>query len=118
MASSQAGNDDRLVGQTVRRACSVTACTGYPRFIKATAWVAGALALLEISMTEFASPDTEFLLRRAEQEAVFAIRTDHPNAVAAHFDMALRYGERARMALIEGVDPLRLTQQDYIPRRG
>ncbi|MDO7843580.1 hypothetical protein [Sphingomonas immobilis] len=42
---------------------------------------------------------SDFLLRRAEQEAVLAIQTGHPDAEAAHFEMALRYGERARTAL-------------------
>ena len=51
-------------------------------------------------MTERDKQETAFLLRRAEQEAISAIRTGHPNAAAAHFEMALIYGERAREALV------------------
>lgn len=43
--------------------------------------------------------EADFLLKRAEQEAISAIRAGHPVAAAAHFDMSLRYGERAREAL-------------------
>lgn len=43
--------------------------------------------------------EAAFLLRRAEEEAIFAIRTGHPNAAAAHFELSLLYGERAREAL-------------------
>ena len=49
--------------------------------------------------------ETEFLLKRAEEEAVLAIRTAHPNAAAAHFGLSLRYGERAREALTGDSDP-------------
>ena len=56
-------------------------------------------------MTDIPKLETEFLLRRAEEEAILAIRTDHPNAAAAHFDLALRYGERAREALTGDSDP-------------
>lgn len=61
-------------------------------------------------MTEIAQPDTEFLLRRAEQEAVVAINTEHPIAQAAHLDLSLRYGERARFALTDGIDPFLMPQ--------
>lgn len=53
----------------------------------------------EIMMTDIPKLETEFLLRRAEEEAILAIRTDHSNAAAVHFDLSLRYGERAREAL-------------------
>ncbi|MES2045495.1 MAG: hypothetical protein V4475_16610 [Pseudomonadota bacterium] len=56
--------------------------------------------MLEIEMTERDKQETAFLLRRAEQEAISAIRTGHPDAAAAHFEMALIYGERAREALV------------------
>lgn len=56
-------------------------------------------------MTDIPKLETEFLLRRAEEEAILAIRTDHPNAAAAHFDLSLRYGERARDALTSDSDP-------------
>jgi len=49
--------------------------------------------------------ETIFLLRRAEQEAIQAIRTGHPDAEAAHFELSLRYGERAREALAGESDP-------------
>ncbi len=52
--------------------------------------------------------DPDFLLRRAEQEAIQAIRTDHPVAAAAHFDLSLMYGERAREALTGEADAARL----------
>lgn len=51
------------------------------------------------------SEETAFLLRRAEQEAISAIRTGHPHAAAAHFEMALIYGERAREALARRAAP-------------
>jgi hypothetical protein len=54
----------------------------------------------EFVMTERDKQETAFLLRRAEQEAISAIRTGHPDAAAAHFEMALIYGERAREALV------------------
>lgn len=52
--------------------------------------------------------DPDFLLRRAEQEAIQAIRTDHPVAAAAHFDLSLMYGERARAALTGEAEATRL----------
>ncbi|MDH7973321.1 hypothetical protein QH494_14115 [Sphingomonas sp. AR_OL41] len=52
--------------------------------------------------------DPDFLLRRAEQEAIQAIRTGHPVAAAAHFDLSLMYGERAREALTGEDDTTRL----------
>lgn len=56
--------------------------------------------MVEIVMTDRDREETAFLLRRAEQEAISAIRTGHPDAAAAHFEMALIYGERAREALV------------------
>ena len=61
--------------------------------------------MLEIVMTERDKQETAFLLRRAEQEAISAIRTGHPHAAAAHFEMALIYGERAREALAGEAPP-------------
>jgi hypothetical protein len=58
-----------------------------------------------MTMIDIPKPETDFLLRRAEEEAILAIRTDHPNAAAAHFDLSLRYGERARAALTDDSDP-------------
>ena len=55
--------------------------------------------------------EAEFLLRRAEQEAIQAIRTGHPDAAAAHFELSLLYGERAREALTgEGDPPARVEE--------
>ncbi|MEN2791277.1 hypothetical protein ABC974_16705 [Sphingomonas oligophenolica] len=33
-------------------------------------------------MTDIPNPETDFLLRRAEQEAILAIRTNHADAAA------------------------------------
>jgi len=46
-------------------------------------------------------PDTAFLLRRAEEEAILAIRTDQSPAAPAHYELALRYSARALDALSE-----------------
>ncbi|TFI60164.1 hypothetical protein E2493_00145 [Sphingomonas parva] len=46
-----------------------------------------------------ADTETAFLLRRAEEEAVQAIRTETTPAAAAHYHLALLYSERARVAL-------------------
>ncbi|MEG3147980.1 hypothetical protein U1839_25300 [Sphingomonas sp. RT2P30] len=59
--------------------------------------------------------DPDFLLRRAEQEAIQAIRTDHPVAAAAHFDLSLMYGARAREALTGESDASRAA--DVAPLR-
>lgn len=56
-------------------------------------------------MGDISKGETDFLLQRAEQEAILAIRTDHPGAVATHFSMSLHYVERARAALGEENDP-------------
>ena len=55
--------------------------------------------VLEIAAMDTDKEETAFLLRRAEQEAISAIRTGHPNAAAAHFELSLIYGARARQAL-------------------
>ena len=57
--------------------------------------------------------ETEFLLKRAEEEAILAIRTEHPNAAAAHFDLSLRYGERAREALTSSADSVAIPEQAF-----
>lgn len=56
--------------------------------------------MLEIAAMDTDKEETAFLLRRAEQEAISAIRTGHPDAAAAHFELSLIYGARARQALI------------------
>src|SRR4051812_47213489 len=43
-------------------------------------------------------PETFYLLRRAEEEAILAIRADHTAAGAAHYAMALLYSAKARTA--------------------
>ena len=50
-------------------------------------------------MTIISEPETAFLLRRAEQESILAIRAGETLAGAAHYVMALRYSARAREAL-------------------
>jgi len=45
--------------------------------------------------------ETEYLLRRARDEALLAIRAEHPAAAAAHQGMAVRYSTQA---LIEIAD--------------
>ncbi|QAY79412.1 hypothetical protein [Sphingosinicella sp. BN140058] len=46
-------------------------------------------------------PDTAFLLRRAEEEAILAIRTDQSPAAPAHYELAMLYSARALDALSE-----------------
>jgi hypothetical protein len=55
--------------------------------------------VLEIVTMDTPKAETEFLFRRAEEEAIRAIHTGHPDAAAAHFELSLLYGERARGAL-------------------
>ncbi|MDB5671263.1 MAG: hypothetical protein JWO25_2222 [Alphaproteobacteria bacterium] len=61
-------------------------------------------------MTDTRESETEFLLRRAEEESILAIRADQTPAGAAHYSMALRYSARARAALMRiragfGIEP-------------
>jgi hypothetical protein len=72
--------------------------------------------MLEMAMIDTPKLETEFLFKRAEEEAVLAIRTDHPNAAAAHFDLSLRYGERAREALTGDPAPVEIMEQE-LPRQ-
>ena len=58
--------------------------------------------------------EAAFLLRRAEQEAIQAIRTGHPDAAAAHFELSLLYGERAREALAGEGDPLPRVEENKL----
>jgi len=51
-------------------------------------------------MIERSEPDTFYLLRRAEEESILAIRSDQTAAGAAHYAMALLYSAKARTALI------------------
>lgn len=45
--------------------------------------------------------DTEYFLRRANDEALLAIRAEHPAAAAAHQGMAVRYSTRALIELAD-----------------
>lgn len=45
-------------------------------------------------------PETVFLLQRAEEEAILAIRTER-QAAQAHYELSLRYSARALRALAE-----------------
>jgi hypothetical protein len=47
--------------------------------------------------------ETEFLLKRASQEARRAIACEHPDAAEAHEQMALRYSAKA-VALLQDED--------------
>jgi hypothetical protein len=46
-------------------------------------------------------PETEYLMIRAHEEAVLAIRAEHPAAAAAHQGLAVRYSTKAVMNLAE-----------------
>lgn len=48
-------------------------------------------------------PETAFLLQRAEEEAILAIRTER-HAAQAHYELSLRYSARALRALAEAED--------------
>ena len=51
-------------------------------------------------MTMKTGDETEFLLMRAQEEAVQAIRSDKAEAEAVHQELALRYSARALHALV------------------
>ncbi|MEO6256657.1 MAG: hypothetical protein ABIO69_07600 [Sphingomicrobium sp.] len=51
--------------------------------------------------------EISFLLRRAEQESIEAIRSIHPVASNRHQQMAVSYSERARALLVEPVQSSR-----------
>jgi hypothetical protein len=48
--------------------------------------------------------DTDYYLKRAEQEEVLAIQADHPKAAAAHRDMSMRYSVSAVIAIVDEQD--------------
>lgn len=56
--------------------------------------------------------ETAFLLRRAEEEAILAIRTEGGSAAAAHYELALRYSARARNAMSESLSAFRFGPAD------
>ena len=47
-------------------------------------------------------PETEYLMLRAKDEAILAIRAAHPAAAAAHQQMAISYSNRAVTELVDG----------------
>ena len=56
------------------------------------------LGRLELNMI---SPETEYLLTRAMDEAVLAIRSPNPAAAIAHHSLAVRYSTQAIIELAE-----------------
>lgn len=50
-------------------------------------------------------PETEYLMLRAKDEAVLAIRATHPAAAEAHQQMAVSYSGRAVTELAEAEPP-------------
>jgi hypothetical protein len=50
-------------------------------------------------------PETEYLMLRAQDEAVRAIQAPHPAAAAAHQRMAVSYSERALAELAVTAPP-------------
>lgn len=52
-------------------------------------------------MTTNSKAQAVFLLRRAEEEAILALRSEHRLAEAAHQELSLLYSARAREALTE-----------------
>jgi DNA gyrase inhibitor GyrI len=48
--------------------------------------------------------DTDYYLKRAEQEEVLAIQADHPKAAAAHRDLSVRYSACAVIAIVNDQD--------------
>lgn len=66
--------------------------------------------MLEIVTMDMRKDEADFLLKRAEQEAIRAISAGHPDAAAAHFDLSLRYGERAREVLTGEAETVTLAE--------
>lgn len=44
-------------------------------------------------------PETEYLMERAKEEALAAIKADHPSAAAAHQQLSVLYSTRAVIEL-------------------
>jgi len=53
-------------------------------------------------MTDKPETDAAFLLKRAEEEAIQALRAGKPEAAAVHQELAHHYSARAVRALAEG----------------
>lgn len=49
--------------------------------------------------------NTEFLLRRANEESLRAISSHQPEAAEAHEELAIRYSSKAVAALADGDEP-------------
>lgn len=49
-------------------------------------------------------PQTTYLLTRAEEEAIAAIRAVHPSASAAHQRLSVLYSAKAIIELVESTD--------------
>lgn len=51
--------------------------------------------------------DTDYYLKRAEQEEVLAIQADHLKAAAVHRDTSMRYSACAVIAIVNDQDEAR-----------
>ena len=49
-------------------------------------------------------PETEYLMFRAQEEAVAALHAHHPSAAAAHQSLSVLYSAKAAMDLADGAD--------------
>ena len=47
------------------------------------------------------NPETEYLMIRAQEEAVAALQAQHPSAAAAHQSLAVLYSAKAAMDLAD-----------------
>ena len=50
------------------------------------------------------NPKTEYLMLRAQEEAVAALHAEHPSAAAAHQSLAVLYSAKAAIDLAAEVD--------------
>jgi hypothetical protein len=48
--------------------------------------------------------DTNYWLQRAKEEAVMAIKADHPAAAAAHQGLSVRYSAKAAIGIVDEQD--------------
>jgi hypothetical protein len=64
-------------------------------------WLKGCRGRPEAKSQEgfMIDPETEYLMLRAKDEAVLAIRAAHPAAAAAHHGLAVRYSTKAAIVL-------------------
>ena len=47
------------------------------------------------------NPETEYLMIRAQEEAVAALQAEHPSAAAAHQSLAVLYSAKAAMDIAD-----------------